>query len=233
LFRLALNATILFVMQVKSKDRVRGHGEVLTNEREVYAMLELVGNETKRIESRFLEPACGTGNFLLPVLEQKLARVKKIYGRSQTEFERMAVIAVGSIYGVEILPDNAVECRNRLYAMFDELYTTEYKKRSKDQLRDSVRFVLERNIVVGDALDLRHPETKEPIVFSQWSLVMDSKIKRHDYLFEELIPVETPKGTLFFDKSFSSDTNEPSFIPKSVKEYPLTHVLKLPYATNN
>ena len=101
--------------QVKSKDRVRDHGEVLTNEREVYAMLELVQHETERIESRFLEPACGTGNFLLPVLEQKLARVKKVYGRSQIEFERMAVIAIGSIYGVEILEDNAVECRERLF----------------------------------------------------------------------------------------------------------------------
>jgi len=220
-------------MQVKSKDRVRDHGEVLTNEREVYAMLELVKHETERIESRFLEPACGTGNFLLPVLEQKLTRVKKVYGRSQIEFERMAVIAIGSIYGVEILPDNAEECRNRLFTLFDELYTEQYKKRTKDQLRDSVRFVLDRNIVVGDALDLKHPETKEPIIFSQWSLVVDSKVKRHDFLFEELIPVETSGGTLFFDEAFRSDTNEPTFIPKSVREYPLTHVLHLAYAANN
>lgn len=219
--------------QVKSKDRVRDHGEVLTNEREVYAMLELVGHETERIESRFLEPACGTGNFLLPVLEQKLARVKKVYGRSQIEFERMAVIAVGSIYGVEILSDNAMECRERLFMLFDDFYTTQYKKKTKEQLRDSVRFVLDRNIVVGDALDLRHPETKEPIIFSQWSLVVDSKVKRHDYLFEELIPVEAADNTLFFDPSFQSDTNEPTFIPKSVKEYPLTHVLRLAYAANN
>jgi len=218
-------------MQVKSKDRVRDHGEVLTNEREVYAMLGLVGHETERIESRFLEPACGTGNFLLPVLEQKLARVQKVYGRSQTEFERMAVIAVGSIYGVEILPDNAVECRSRLYTMFDELYTNEYRKRSKDQMRDTIRFVLDRNIVVGDALDLRHPETKEPIVFSQWSLVTDSKIKRHDYLFEELTPTDEAPDSLFAIKR--NDQGDTSFIPKSVKEYPLTHVLKIAYATNN
>lgn len=219
--------------QITSKQRVRDHGEVLTNEREVRAMLDLVKHETERIESRFLEPACGTGNFLLPILEQKLARVKKVYGRSQIEFERMAVIAIGSIYGVEILPDNAEECRQRLFTLFDDVYTTQYKKRTKDQLRDSVRFVLERNIVVGDALDLKHPETKEPIVFSQWSLVVDSKVKRHDYLFEELIPLDTEGGTLFFDPSFRSDTNEPIFIPKSVKEYPLTHVLHLAYAVNN
>ncbi len=196
-------------------------------------MLELVKHETERIESRFLEPACGTGNFLLPVLEQKLDRVRKVYGKSQIEFERMAVIAVGSIYGVELLEDNARECRERLFMLFDDLYTTQYKKQTKDQLRDSVRFVLDRNIVVGDALDLKHPETKEPIIFSQWSLVVDSKVKRHDYLFEELIPTETASGTLFFNPSFWSDTNEPTFIPKSVKEYPLTHVLNLAYAANN
>jgi len=217
--------------QVKSKDRVRDHGEVLTNEREVYAMLGLVGHETERIESRFLEPACGTGNFLLPVLEQKLARVQKVYGHSQSEFERMSVIAVGSIYGVEILLDNAVECRSRLYSMFDELYTAQYKKRAKDQLRDSIRFVLDRNIVVGDALDLRHPDTKEPIIFSQWSLVTGSKVKRHDYLFQELTPEELSAGSLFEEKQ--NDIGENSFIPKSVKEYPLTHVLHLAYESNN
>lgn len=219
--------------QVKSKERIRDHGEVYTAEREVHAMLDLVKHETERIESRFLEPACGTGNFLLPILERKLSLIKKRYGKSQIEFERMAVIAVGSIYGVEILQDNVMECRVRLFTLFDNVYTAQYKKRAKDQLRDSVRFVLERNIVVGNALDLKHPETKKPIIFSQWSLVVDSKVKRHDYLFEELIPVETAEGTLFFDPSFRSDTNEPTFIPKSVKEYPLTHVLRLAYETHN
>lgn len=219
-------------MQVKSKDRVRDHGEVLTNEREVYAMLDLVKHETERIESRFLEPACGTGNFLLPILEQKLVRVKKAYGKSQSEFERMAIIAVGSIYGVELLPDNAEICRERLFSLFDDFYTAQYKKRSKDKLRDAVRFVLERNILVGNALDLKHPETKEPIVFSRWSLVTGSKIKRHDYLFEELTPKEQSSGTLFEDKN-PNDIGETSFIPKSVKEYPLTHILHLAYATDN
>lgn len=218
--------------QVRSKDRIRDHGEVYTADREVYAMLDLVKHETERIESRFLEPACGTGNFILPVLEQKLTRVKKVYGKSQVEFERMAAIAVGSVYGVEYLSDNAGECRQRLFTLFDDLYTTQYKKRAKDQLRDSVRFILERNIVVGDALSLKHPETNEPIVFSQWSLVTGSRIKRHDYAFEELIPKEQPTGSLFVDSNLS-DMDEPTFIPKSIKEYPLTHVLHLAYAANH
>jgi type I restriction-modification system DNA methylase subunit len=94
--------------QITSKQRVRDHGEVFTQEREVNAMLDLVRGEAERIESRFLEPACGTGNFLAPVLERKLAIVKKRYGSSQSDFERMALAAASSIYGVEILSDNVV-----------------------------------------------------------------------------------------------------------------------------
>jgi len=94
----------------KSKKRIRDHGEVFTQEREVNAMLDLVKNETDRIESRFLEPACGDGNFLAPILERKLAIVKKKYRSSQNEFERMAFLAVSSIYGVELLLDNVEVC---------------------------------------------------------------------------------------------------------------------------
>ena len=218
---------------IKSKDRVRDHGEVYTAEREVHAMLGLVQHETERIESRFLEPACGTGNFILPVLEQKLSIIDKRYRRSQVEFERMTVVAVGSIYGIELLPDNAETCRQRLFDLFNELYTQRYKKRTKDSLRDSIRYVLERNIVVGDALSLKTVGNKpEPITFSEWSLVHGSNIKRRDYAFHELIPNNEPDQGLFADMRLS-DMDEPVFTPKPVKEYPITHILKLAYATNN
>lgn len=218
--------------QVKTKDRVRDHGEVFTAEREVNAMLGLVQHETERIDSRFLEPACGTGNFLAPVLERKIALVKKKYGRSQVEFERYAVLAVGSIYGVDLLPDNVKTCQERLFKIFDDTYTSLYKKKCKEDLRESVHFVLNRNILCGDALTLK-TNKGAPILFSQWSLATGSKIKRHDYTFEELIPVHTAKGSLFFDPSFKSDTNEAAFIPKPIKEHPLTHVLHLAYENNN
>ena len=106
--------------QVKSKKRVADHGEVFTNEREVNAMLDLVKNETERIDSRFLQPACGNGNFLAEVLKRKIAVVDGRYSKSQLEWERYAVIAISSIYGVEILEDNANECRARLYKLFDD-----------------------------------------------------------------------------------------------------------------
>ena len=101
--------------QAKSKQRIADHGEVFTAEREVNAMLDLVKQETERIDSRFLEPACGNGNFLAEILRRKLAVVKSRYGKNANDYERYAVIAVTSIYGVEILQDNAQECRERLF----------------------------------------------------------------------------------------------------------------------
>src|SRR4030043_1278690 len=141
--------------QVVSKKRVADHGEVLTQEREVNAMLDLVKNETERIESRFLEPACGNGNFLAPILERKLAIVKKKYGSSQPEFERMAFLAMSSVYGVELLQDNIEACIERLYNIFNDLYLKLYKDKGKDEFRTSIRFVLKRNILQGDALTLK------------------------------------------------------------------------------
>ena len=113
--------------QAISKKRVADHGEVLTGTREVNAMLDLVKQETERIDSRFLEPACGNGNFLAPILERKLAAVEKRYGKSQLDFERYAVLAVSSVYGIDILSDNVSQCRERLFGVFDAVDNWEAK----------------------------------------------------------------------------------------------------------
>jgi len=213
--------------QVISKKRVADHGEVLTAEREVNAMLDMVQHELARIDSRFLEPACGTGNFLAPVYEKKLAIIKKRYGRSQLEFERYAVVATGSIYGIDILEDNVKLCRKRLFTIFDELYTALYKKRSKDTERETIRFMLDRNVLWGDALSLKTVEKQpKPIVFSEWSLVRGSMIKRRDFSFEELMPGNNGNANLFRQAEIS-DLGTPAFIPSPVQEYPLTHFLSL------
>jgi type I restriction-modification system DNA methylase subunit len=117
--------------QVKSKKRVTDHGEVFTNQREVNAMLDLVKHETERIDSRFLEPACGNGNFLAEVLRRKLAVVDSRYSKSQVEWERYSVIAVSSIYGVDILEDNAQECRDRLLGIYTDWYSKVFKQVKK------------------------------------------------------------------------------------------------------
>lgn len=206
--------------QVKSKARVADHGEVFTNEREVNAMLDLVKHETERIDSRFLEPACGNGNFLAEVVRRKLQIVEQKYRKSQIEWERYAVLAVSSVYGVDILEDNAQECRERLFAIFDERYTMLFKDSCKDACRRSIRFLLERNILWGDALDFTNPATKQPIIFSEWSAVNGLLIKRRDYMFKFLVE-KSLQTSLFNDEGNAAAIDEP------VKDYPLIHFLKL------
>jgi hypothetical protein len=212
--------------QVKSKKRVTDHGEVFTSEREVNAMLDLVKQETERIDSRFLEPACGTGNFLVEILNRKLTIVASRYKKSQLEYERYAIIAISSIYGVDILEDNVVECSNRLFNIFDKQYTSFYKANCKEECRTSIKYILQRNILRGDALTLKTVGNgDEPIVFSEWSAVNGSMIKRRDFTLANLLEAEASKvpDSLFSD-FYETD---PAFLPKPVKEFPLTHFLKL------
>jgi hypothetical protein len=206
--------------QVKSKKRVSDYGEVFTNEREVNAMLDLVKHETERIESRFLEPACGNGNFLAEVLRRKLTVVDARYSKSQLEWERYAVIAVSNIYGVDILEDNAKECRDRLFQLFNERYTTLFKNKCKEECRRSIQFIMNRNILWGDALDFTNPLTKEPIIFSEWSAVNGTMMKRRDFVFRFLVE-KTHQFSLF------NDEGHPAAIDEPVKDFPLIHFLKL------
>jgi hypothetical protein len=206
--------------QIKTKKRVADHGEVFTNEREVNAMLDLVKQETERIDSRFLEPACGNGNFLAEVLSRKLNVVSARYSKSQLEWEHYGIIAVSSIYGVDILEDNAKECRERLLDIFNTHYSKLFAENCKEECRRSIRFLLQRNILWGDALDFTNPESKVPIVFSEWSAASSSMIKRRDYIFRFLVE-KTHQFSLFNDQGDAAAIDEP------VKDFPLVHFLKL------
>ncbi len=208
------------IEQVKSKKRVADHGEVFTAEREVNAMLDLVKQETERIESRFLEPACGNGNFLAEVLRRKLKVVNDRYSKNQIEWELYAIIAVSSIYGVDILEDNAEECRERLFKIIEETYKSLFKEKIKDECLISIKYVLKRNILWGDALDFTNPETKKPIVFSEWSAVNGSMLKRRDYVFKFLVE-KTHQFSMF------NDEGDPAAIDDPIKDFPLVHFLKL------
>ncbi len=208
--------------QVKSKQRVAEHGEVFTAEREVNAMLDLVKNETERIESRFLEPACGDGNFLAKILRRKLAVVQERYGGAlkRPDFEMWSVIAVMNIYGVELLADNAAHCRDRLFKIWDEAYTANCKGDTTDECRDAVRYILERNILCGDALSMKQ-ENGEPIIFAEWSFVTGTKVKRRDYRLDEMLDGHQEQMSLFM-ADWEYDEEIQAFIPKPLKEYPPT-----------
>ncbi|MDP3981438.1 MAG: SAM-dependent DNA methyltransferase [Chlamydiota bacterium] len=209
--------------QVVSKKRIADHGEVYTSKREVNAMLDLVKQETERIDSRFLEPACGTGNFLTEILNRKLIIVESRYGKSQLEYERNAVLSVSSIYGIDILKDNVSQCRQRLFGIFDLNYLRLFKNKTNDNCRESVRYILERNIIHGDALSLKTVgDNPKPIVFSEWSPVNGSMLKRRDFTFHGLLEHASMKELPLF-----SDLGEDVFIPAPEKEYPLTHFLEV------
>lgn len=209
--------------RVVTKQRVADHGEVLTGQREVKAMLDLVQQETCRIDSRILEPACGDGNFLAEVLTRKLGVVEDRYRRSQLEYERYSIVAMGSLYGIDILEDNVHKCRNRLLAVFRSAYVRLFKQHIKDRCLGAVRFVLERNIIWGDALTLETagPDAG-PIVFCEWSPVNGSLLKRRDFSFRELLAQESYKDTPLF-----SDLGEEAFVPRPEKEYAPVHFLEL------
>ena len=206
--------------QIKSKKRVVDYGEVFTPEWLVNDMLDLVKHETERIESRFLEPACGNGNFLAEILRRKLNTVDQQYIKNQIDWERYAVIAVSSIYGVDILEDNTQECRERLFKIFDERYTTLFKDKCKDECRRSIKFLLSRNILWGDTLNFTDLATKQPIIFSEWSIINGSMMKRRDYTFKSLVE----KTNQF---SLLNDESNQTAIDKPVKDFPLVHFLKL------
>jgi len=218
--------------QVISKQRVADYGEVLTSPEIVNAMLDLVKQETERIDSRFLEPACGTGNFLSEILNRKLLKVEKKYRRSQLEFERNLVLAVSAIYGIDILRDNVVACRQRLFDIANGRYTALYIRKAKEQVRRVLRFLLEQNILWGDALTLKTPEDPpRPIVFSEWTFPFhNSLIKRREFIFAELFPNELKNYKqvgLFAQNRQLSDLGDDVFIPAETRDYRPVHFLKL------
>jgi len=212
--------------QVISKKRVADHGEVLTGQREVNAMLDLVKQETERIESRFLEPACGTGNFLAEVLDRKLHVVETRYGKSQLDYERNAIVAISSIYGIDILEDNVMECRKRLFNIFNQNYARLFETQAKQECCRAAQYILKKNIIWGNALNLETADkSPQPIVFSEWSPVNSSMLKRRDFCFSHLLA--HGKKTENRSQLCFSDLGEDVFIPEPVKEYPLTYFLKV------
>lgn len=182
--------------QIKSRQRVADHGEVFTPAWMVEAMLDLVKDETERIDSRFLEPACGSGNFLVPVLQRKLAAVELKYGKSDFEKRHYALLAVMCTYGIELLADNIAECRANLL----EILVDYLKLEESDDLYRAASYVLSQNIVHGDALKLRTSDN-QPITFAEWGYLGKGKFQRRDFRLGDLTLASTfsAEGSLFAD----------------------------------
>lgn len=200
---------------VKSKQRVADHGEVFTPRWLVDDMLDLVKQETERIDSRFLEPACGSGNFLVPVLERKLAAVQARYGRSGFEKRHHALFGLMCIYGIELLADNAQECRQNLKGTFARYL----KVAVDDEWSRAADAVLAANIVQGDALAMTDAGGQH-IAFPEWGYLGRGKYQRRDFRFDSLTQRSSVQGTLFAE--FDEDE---IFTP--VRSYPAMTVGEL------
>ena len=229
--------------QVKSKERVADHGEVFTAEREVKAMCDLVAIQCDNVDSTFLEPACGDGNFLAEILDRKLARVKKDAKSDVTAWEWLSVRAVASIYGVDIMQDNVADCRQRLFEKWDNAYKTACKKQCNDETRESVRYILSKNIVCGNALtmmcvDENQQDTEEYITFAEFKTCGRMyMLKRRDYRLDVLLKAnEKPEKQTQF--SFDSGADEiynyletnpvtGEYMPKPLREYTPLHYRRI------
>ena len=181
---------------VKSKQRVADHGEVFTPAWMVDAMLDLVKDESERIDSRFLEPACGSGNFIVQVLRRKLATVEIKYGKSDFEQRHYALLALMSIYGIELLADNIAECRENVLEVFAEYLNLE----ESDDLYRAASYVLSQNLIHGDALKMSTSKG-DPIHFAEWGYLGKGKFQRRDFHFETLTQSSaySREGDIFAD----------------------------------
>ncbi|SMG24869.1 N-6 DNA methylase [Agreia pratensis] len=177
---------------VKSKRRVADHGEVFTPNWMVEAMLDLVKIESERIDSRVLEPACGSGNFLIPVLKRKLATVHTRYGKSDFERRHHALLALMCIYGIELLADNVAECRQNLM----ELFANYVDARPDSLVVRAAEHVLVANIVQGDALTMTAVDGR-PIMFPEWGYLGKGRFQRRDFRYDNLTQRASFQGTLW------------------------------------
>ena len=181
---------------IKSKQRVADHGEVFTPEWLVDAMLDLVKDETERLDSRFLEPACGSGNFLTKILKRKLTTVEIKYAKSEFDRQHYAVLSIMCIYGIELLEDNIIECKANLLEIFAEYLGLN----KEDDLYACGDYVLTENIVHGDALTLKDIKGS-PIAFAEWGYLGKGKFQRRDFRFDVLTGSSafSAEGSLFAD----------------------------------
>lgn len=208
--------------QIKSKHRVTNHGEVFTNEREVNGMLNLVKNETERLDSRFLEPACGTGNFLAEVLKRKLSVLRQKYEKSQPEYEKYGVVVISCLYGIDLLEDNVKECRKRLLEIFEKEYTSIFKHKFNSKYVKVLEFISNVNIVCGDALTMKDNKGNA-LIFSEWSIPYnDSRVKRKEYSFKDIF-----SPTLLWSYTTDSDTGETVVLPNVYRDHPLINYMEL------
>ena len=202
------------------KRKIDEFGEVFTSSKEVNGMLDIVEEETRRLDSTFLEPACGNGNFLTEVLSRKLKSIKCLEKSTKLDYQIDIFLVISSLYGIDIQMENVSKCKKRLFKKIVNFYKNKFKEDT--DFFEVIKFVLSKNIIWGDALTLKIPSSDVPIIFSKWSLFSKYNVKRLDYSFKSILNNEEINAL-----PFSLDLGDLAFIPEPIAEFELIHFLKI------
>jgi len=216
-----MSKNIKFNNQIKSLQRVSSHGEVYTRQKEVVEMLGLFDHETTRIDSRFLEPACGNGNFLFEIMNRKLEIISDLHKKNSRAYERYVFIAASNLYGIDILLDNVYEAIDRIFELIKSNYQRDIKK-TNDTFLSCIKYLLSKNIVQGDALTYKSYKTGKPISLIEWNFINETKLLRREYLFSDLLAYQPIKENNLF-----SSMGDEAFIPPIIKEYKVVNFLDI------
>lgn len=207
------------MQQVKSKERIQEHGEVFTDDREVNAMIDLVAEEASQPATRFLEPSCGTGNFLVAILQRKL---KTVFEGRLEKYDQYALTALASLYGIDILPDNTIESRKRLLDTFKSEFEKSVSKSARPHVLAMAAKIVEQNIICGDFLSGKDNLGKL-IIITEWAFPDNDLVSRREFLLGELKMAQ--QTSLFTCDWLSDDGDTSEKYPKAIKEYPQTSYL--------
>lgn len=176
--------------QIKSRKRVSDFGEVFTDGKEAEAMLDLVSEKSYQIETTFLEPSCGNGNFLIAILKRKLNTIINKYSDDKFLFEVQSLVAVSSIYGIDIQKDNIEESRKRLLCTLINIVNNVFKEQPSQGFLKGIKFVLKRNLICGDFLTYKL-DNGNPLILTEWDLTESYYFRRKDFLLEQILSRET------------------------------------------
>lgn len=198
---------------IKSKLRVQKHGEVFTPKRIVKKMLDVqeIKEACESILTTFLEPSAGEGAFLVAILERKLNIVVKNYNDDLGRFENYSLLALTSLYGIELLEDNAQTCMLNMFQVYYDIYQEQVRYHNgklKKKVLDSAKEIISSNIRQGNFLTKQSIDGN-PLVFSEWSPIKMRKttkrikIQRTEYTLDEIYGNEEKESGKSINKAIS------------------------------
>lgn len=203
-------------------------------------MLNLPGvkEACEDILTTFLEPAAGEGAFLVVILERKLDIVAKKYSNNLSQYENFSLLALSTIYGIELLEDNAQNCTMNMFQIYYEKYRIQVERHNERPLNkkvlDSAKLIIASNISQGNFLTRMTP-SDNPIIFNEWTAInLSSKTKaikviRTEYTLDEIYNKVTKEQGAMVDITKKVVIEQLSFFDESINYEEDRNIVKLRY----